>query len=64
MQLRWGIVGLGHLAHEGIAPAIRTSTGGRPVACASRSEARAREFAELEAPADGRRESETQGDRA
>jgi 1,5-anhydro-D-fructose reductase (1,5-anhydro-D-mannitol-forming) len=45
MQLRWGMVGLGLLAQEGIAPAIKASTSGRLVACASRSQARALEFA-------------------
>ena len=45
MQLRWGIAGLGLLAHEGIAPAIKASTSGRLVACASRSQTRAQEFA-------------------
>ncbi len=45
MQFRWGIVGLGPLAHGGIAPAIMASARRRLVACANRSEARAREFA-------------------
>jgi predicted dehydrogenase len=45
MQFRWGIVGLGRLADGGIAPAIKESTSGRLVACASRTQARAREFA-------------------
>ncbi len=43
MQLRWGIAGLGVLAHS-IAPVIKASASGRLVACASRSEARVREF--------------------
>ncbi len=45
IQIRWGLVGLGRLANDWIAPAIRTSHSGRLVACAGHLIERTREFA-------------------
>lgn len=45
-QLGWGIVGLGRLADQSIAPAMRAASNGRLVACCSRDLARANAFAE------------------
>ncbi|MBI4507729.1 MAG: Gfo/Idh/MocA family oxidoreductase [Chloroflexi bacterium] len=44
-QLGWGIVGLGRIADEAIAPAIVTASNGRLVACCSRDRQRAEAFA-------------------
>ncbi len=45
MQLRWGIVGLGQLANDWIAPAIKASKSGRLIACADALIERTKQFA-------------------
>jgi 1,5-anhydro-D-fructose reductase (1,5-anhydro-D-mannitol-forming) len=45
-QLGWGIVGLGRIANDAIAPAIRAARNGTLVACCSRDLAKARAFAQ------------------
>lgn len=44
MKLSWGIIGLGQLANEWIAPAIRASNNGQLVACADSIVERADQF--------------------
>ena len=45
MQIRWGLVGLGRLAEEHLAGAFAGSRDGKLVACAGRTESRAKEYA-------------------
>ena len=44
MKLSWGIIGLGQLANEWVAPAIRDSNNGQLVACADSVVERADQF--------------------
>lgn len=47
MKLSWGIIGLGQLANEWIAPAIRVSNNGQLVACADSIVERANQFGSI-----------------
>lgn len=47
MKLSWGIIGLGQLANEWIAPAIRASNNGQLVACADSIVERANQFGSI-----------------